>query len=162
MAGTYIRQTGEPLIDQSKGWGAVSFDPSSPAFGGVLATSRRLFEIKKAKIAEQMAGIESWTPEKRAKFLSRKQSFYRHLLKDEDLRRNPDLVEFALSEPLLGPVTQYLGMVPYLTREDREPAVSSGSRGAQAGEVLHLRLRRRGARRPVHVPARRHELPRRQ
>ena len=51
LAATHIRQTGEPLIDQAKGWGAVAFDPASPEFSGVLATSRRLFEVKKAKIA---------------------------------------------------------------------------------------------------------------
>ena len=81
-----------------------------------LATSRRLFEIKKAKIAEQMAGFDQWDAKKQAKFLTRKQSFYRHLLKDEDLRRNPDLVDFALSDALLGPVTRYPRDGSVLTR----------------------------------------------
>ena len=138
LAETYIRRTGEPLIDQSKGWGAVSFDPSSAEFSGVLATSRRLFEVKKATLAAQMAGIESWTPEQRAKFLSRKQSFYRHLLKDEDLHCNPELVEFALSEPLLGPVTQYLGMVPYPTRVDLVYSVSRGTDEKIESQLFHL------------------------
>ena len=67
----------------------MAFDPGSPEFSGVLATSRRLFEVKKAKIAEQMAGFDSGCRKKQAKFLSRKQSFYRHLLKDEDLAAIP-------------------------------------------------------------------------
>ena len=138
LAATYGRRLGVPIIEPSKGWSAVSFDPASPEFCGVLATSRRLFEVKQAKIAEQMAGIENWTPEKRAKFLSRKQSFYRHLLKDEDLRRNPDLVEFALSEKLLGPVTQYLGMVPYLTRVDLVYSVSRGTDEKIESQLFHL------------------------
>ena len=104
----------------------------------MLATSRRLFEIKQAKIAEQMAGFDGWSPEKQAKFLQRKQSFYRHLLKDEDLRRNPDLVEFALSEKMLGPVTQYLGMVPYLTRVDLVYSVSRGTDEKIESQLFHL------------------------
>ena len=138
LAATGVRATGTPLIDSKKGWGAVQFDPSSPEFSGVLATSRRLFEVKQAKIAEQMAGFDTWTPEKQAKFLSRKQSFYRHLLKDEDLRRNPDLVDFALSEPLMGPVTQYLGMVPYLTRVDLVYSVSRGTDEKIESQLFHL------------------------
>src|SRR5512134_2420817 len=54
MAADYVRTIGAPLIDPSKGWGAVAFDPAAPEFSGVLATSRRLFEVKKAEIAEQM------------------------------------------------------------------------------------------------------------
>jgi hypothetical protein len=137
-ASAYVRTMGEPLIDPAKGWGAVSFDQTSPEFSGVLATSRRLFEVKQAKIAEQMAGFDGWSPEKQAKFLQRKQSFYRHLLKDEDLRRNPDLVEFALSEKMLGPVTQYLGMVPYLTRVDLVYSVSRGTDEKIESQLFHL------------------------
>ena len=137
-AAAYIRGVGDPLIDPVKGWGAVSFDPESPEFSGVLATSRRVFEVKQAKIAEQMAGFDSWDAKKQAKFLTRKQSFYRHLLKDEDLRRNPDLVEFALSEQLLGPVTQYLGMVPYLTRVDLVYSVSRGTDEKIESQLFHL------------------------
>jgi hypothetical protein len=133
-----IRQLGAPLIDPAKGWGAVSFDPTSPDFSGVLATSRRLFDIKKAEIAEQMAGFDTWSAEKQAKFLSRKQSFYRHLLKDDDLRRHPDLVDFALSETMLGPVTQYLGMVPYLTRVDLVYSVSRGTDEKIESQLFHL------------------------
>jgi hypothetical protein len=137
-AAAYVRGLGTPLIDPQKGWGAVSFDPTSPEFSGVLATSRRLFEVKQAKIAEQMAGFDQWDAKKQAKFLTRKQSFYRHLLKDEDLRRNPDLVEFALSETMLGPVTQYLGMVPYLTRVDLVYSVSRGTDEKIESQLFHL------------------------
>ena len=138
MADDYTRTIGAPLIDPSKGWGTVAFDPASPQFSGVLATSRRLFEVKKAEIAEQMSGFDQWDAKKQAKFLTRKQSFYRHLLKDEDLRRNPDLVEFALSDRLLGPVTQYLGMVPYLTRVDLVYSVSRGTDEKIESQLFHL------------------------
>jgi hypothetical protein len=139
MAADYIRTIGgAPLIDPSKGWGAVAYDPAGPEFSGVLATSRRLFEVKKAEIAEQMAGFDQWDAKKQAKFLTRKQSFYRHLLKDEDLRRNPDLVEFALSQKLLGPVAQYLGMIPYLTRVDLVYSVSRGTDEKIESQLFHL------------------------
>jgi hypothetical protein len=138
MAASYVRGIGAPLIDPAKGWGPVSLDPASPDFSGVLATARRVFQVKQAKIAEQMAGFDTWSPEKQAKFLSRKQSFYRHLLKDEDLRRNPDLVEFALSDRMLGPVTQYLGMVPYLTRVDLVYSVSRGTDERIESQLFHL------------------------
>ena len=137
-AAAYVRHASGVPIDPAKGWSAVSFDPASPEFSGVLATSRRLFEVKKAKIAEQMAGFDQWDAKKQAKFLTRKQSFYRHLLKDEDLRRNPDLVDFALSEKLLGPVTQYLGMVPYLTRVDLVYSVSRGTDEKIESQLFHL------------------------
>jgi hypothetical protein len=138
MAADYVRTIGAPLIDPAQGWGVVKFDPASPEFSGVLATSRRLFEIKKAKIAAQMAGFDQWDAKRQAKFLTRKQSFYRHLLEDEDLRRNPDLVDFALSETMLAPVTQYLGMVPYLTRVDLVYSVSRGTDEKIESQLFHL------------------------
>ena len=138
VAAAYVKGISAPVIDPDRGYAPVSFDPTSPEFSGVLATCRRLFAVKQAKIAEQMAGMENWTAEKQAKFQSRKQSFYRHLLKDEDLRRNPDLVEFALSEPLLGPVTRYLGMVPYLTRVDLVYSVSRGTEEKIESQLFHL------------------------
>lgn len=134
----YLRQNGAPLIDPAKGYSAVSFDPTSPAFNGVIATCRRLFAVKQTEIADQLAGIESWNAERQAKFRSGKQAFYRHLLNDDDLRRNPDLVEFALSGPLLGAVTRYLGMVPYLTRVDLVYSVSRGTDEKIESQLFHL------------------------
>src|SRR5688572_11295236 len=87
------------------------------------------------------ASVSGWpgrTSARRAEVLSRKRSFYRHLLKDEDLRRKPDLVEFALSGRLLGPVTQYLGMVPYLARVDLVYSVSRGTDEKVESQLFHL------------------------
>lgn len=134
----YVERSAPPLIDPVKGWGPVSLDPASPEFSAVLATCRRVFEAKQAEIAGQLAGFEQWPPEKRAKFLSRKQSFYRHLLNDDDLHRNPDLVEFALSDRMLEPVTRYLGMVPYLTRVDLVYSVSRGTDEKIESQLFHL------------------------
>ena len=63
-----------------------------------------------------MSGFETWSPERREKFLARKQSFLRYLLDDEDLRQHPQIVDLALTDGLLGAATRYLGMVPSPSR----------------------------------------------
>ena len=137
-AATYVKRIGEPLIDPARGYARVALNPSDPAFAPVLAISRRLFEAKQRAIAEQMAGFDGWSREKQTKFLSRKQSFYRHLLKDEDLRQHPELVDFALSDAMLGPVAQYLGMVPYLTLVDLVYSTSRGTEEKIESQLFHL------------------------
>jgi hypothetical protein len=118
-AGPYIAQLSarQSIIDPQKGYGLLSSDTLGD-FARVLDASRRLFEVKKAEIDAEMTGFENWTPEQRQKFLTRKQSFLRYLLDDDDLRRSPEIVNFALSDAMLGSATRYLGMVPYLTRID--------------------------------------------
>ncbi len=117
VAAEYLQRTAAGGLDPDKGYGLLSLG-SDATFSPVLATCRRVFEVKKAEIAEQVAGFESWSPDRQAKFLARKGSFLRYLLSDDDLRRNADLVDFALSEATLGAATRYLGMVPYLSRVD--------------------------------------------
>jgi hypothetical protein len=102
-------------LDPSGGYEVVRFD-TMPEFAPVLETCRRLFEAKRQE--SRPDGFESWPAERQAKFLSRKQSFFRYLLTDDDLRRHPELVEFALGERTLGAATRYLGMVPYLSHVD--------------------------------------------
>ena len=48
----------------------------------------------------------------------KKRSFLRDLLDNDDLRANPDLVDFALSDPLFSIVTNYLGTIPNLHSVD--------------------------------------------
>ena len=119
VAGPYIARLRSlnSAIDPQKGYALLTPDALGD-FGHVLEASRRLFEVKKAEIDAEMTGFENWTPEQRQKFLTRKQSFLRYLLDDDDLRRNPELVNFALSDEMLGSATRYLGIVPYLTRID--------------------------------------------
>jgi len=119
VAGPYVARLGADKmgIDPKKGYGLLSRDMLGD-FGRVLDASRRLFETKKAEIEAELTGYENWTPEQRQKFLTRKQSFLRYLLDDDDLLRSPELVDFALSDAMLGSATRYLGMVPYLTRID--------------------------------------------
>jgi hypothetical protein len=119
IAAPYIARLNgrQSVIDPQKGYALLSPDTLGD-FGRVLEASRRLFELKKAEIESEMSGFDHWTPEQRQKFLTRKQSFLRYLLDDGDLRRTPELVNFALSDEMLGSATRYLGMVPHLTRID--------------------------------------------
>jgi hypothetical protein len=102
-------------LDPAGGFEVVSFD-AVPEFAPVLATCRNLFEAKRVEARPE--GFDSWPADRQAKFLSRKQSFFRYLLTDDDLRRHPDLVDFALGDRTLGAATRYLGMVPYLSHVD--------------------------------------------
>jgi hypothetical protein len=126
-----------PAIDRERGYGLISLDPGGE-FGLVLATCRRLFERKKAEIDEHLAGFESWSPERQGKYLSRKQSFLRYLLDDEDLRSHPEVVEFALSDAALGAATRYLGMVPFLSRVDLMYSLPRGTDDNIASQLFHL------------------------
>jgi hypothetical protein len=115
IAETYAASRSEAGLDASGGFEVVRFD-RLPEFAPVLATCRRLFEEKKAEA--RPPGFDTWSADRQAKFLSRKQSFFRYLLTDTDLRQNPALVEFALGDRTLGAATRYLGMVPYLSHVD--------------------------------------------
>jgi hypothetical protein len=114
-AEAYIASRPAGGLDPSGGFEVVSFD-TMPEFAPVLASCRRLFEAK--RVEPRPEGFESWPADRQAKFLSRKQSFFRYLLTDHDLRGHPELVEFALGDRTLGAATRYLGMVPYLSHVD--------------------------------------------
>jgi hypothetical protein len=118
-AAPYIAKLGShgADIDPAKGYCLLSPDRLGD-FGQVLDSCRQLFAIKKAEIDAQLTGFEGWTPEQQQKFLTRKQSFLHYLLDDDDLRRHPELVNFALGDAMLGSATGYLGIVPHLTRVD--------------------------------------------
>ena len=104
----------------------------------VFATCERLFEIKQAKVAEQVADFASWPAPKQAKFLAAKNRFLRNLLSNDDLRRHPELVDFALSDAALGIVTNYLGTVPYLSRIDLLYSVPRAADDRIASQLFHV------------------------
>jgi hypothetical protein len=124
-------------IDRERGYCLFSMDPAGE-FREVLAACRGLFERKKAEIDAHLAGFESWSPERQGKYLSRKQSFLRYLLDDEDLRRHPEVVEFALSDTALGAATRYFGMVPYLSRVDLMYSLPRGTDDNISSQLFHL------------------------
>ena len=112
VASEYNRRSAHPVMTPAGGWGAVSphtFD----GLEDVLTISQRLFE---EKFPELEHGPEQRAGESRK--MLRKRQFLRNILMDDDLRRFPTLVDFALSDKALGIATAYLGTVPYLNRID--------------------------------------------
>lgn len=87
---------------------------SLPGTSGVIDTCRRLFIDKKAALDAKVPT----SPKAIRRLQKSKRSFLRDLLNDDDLRANPDLIDFALSDPLLSIVTSYFGVVPNLNRID--------------------------------------------
>jgi hypothetical protein len=112
VAQEYNARHGRPLMGPKSGWGAVG-DETFDGLDRVLTIARSLFEEKYADIErgpERRAGESKGTLQKR--------QFLRNILMDDDLRRYPELVDFALSDKALGIATSYLGSVPYLNRID--------------------------------------------
>lgn len=112
VAREYNATAGNPVMGAQSGWGAVApatFDGLEP----VLAICQSVFQEKYDALErgpERRAGESKGTLVKR--------QFLRNILMDEDLRRHPQLVDFALSDKALGIATSYLGTVPYLNRID--------------------------------------------
>ena len=137
VAQEYVARAAAPIMDPAKGYGLTSVDKFEN-FDAVVAASRALFERKKAAIDEEMGGFSSWDERKQQKYLKRKDKFLRNLLNDTDLRRNPVLVDFALSDSLLGMATQYLGAIPYLCRVDIVYSTPRASGDNIASQLFHV------------------------
>ena len=157
-----LERSGAPAIDPDKGYRLLSAEPARE-LSEALASCRRLFEIKKAEFDARFAGFDTWSPDWQEKYLSRKRSFLRYLLDDEDLRQHPELVEFSLGDATLGAATRYLGMVPYLSRVDLMYSLAHGAARRESGDRSHVhRQAVLGRRHPLavqHAPANREACP---
>ena len=136
-AARFVAAPQPPAIDPALGYRLLTFDAAGE-FAPALAAARRLFAAKQMQIDEQVAGFEMWSPEQQEKYRSRKQSFLRYLLDDEDLRREPALLEFALSDEMLGSAAAYLRMVPYFSRLDLMYSLPRDSEDNIASQLFHL------------------------
>jgi hypothetical protein len=137
VADEYVARTQPPLMDPAKGFGATSVEKFEN-FDAVVAASRAIFEKKKIAIDEELAGFAGWHERKQQKFLKRKDKVLRNLLNDTDLRRNPVLVDFALSDSVLGMATRYLGAVPYLCRVDIVYSLPRSAEDNIASQLFHV------------------------
>jgi hypothetical protein len=137
VAQGYLERTKPPVMEPAKGYGLTSVEKFEN-FDAVVASARTLFDKKKAEIDEELAGFPTWSEHKREKYLKRKDRFLRNLLNDNDLRRNPALVDFALSDSVLGMATRYLGGVPYLCRVDIVYSVPRPSGDNIASQLFHV------------------------
>ena len=69
---------------------------------------------------------------------AKKWAFMRSVLTNSDLRSNPALVDFALSDGLLSLVTNYLGTIPHLNRVDLLYSIAHGGEEAISSQIYHL------------------------
>lgn len=137
LARTYTARVARARMDPATGYALI--EPGYfPGFETVLTSCQRLYEVKRAKIEEQVAGAASWSAGKQAKFQGAKRNFLRNLLSNEDLRRHPELVDFALSDAAFGIATRYLGTVPYLTRVDLLYSVPREGDDRIASQLFHV------------------------
>jgi len=83
----------------------------------VITTCRRIFESKGGRYGSEVAAPAA-DQDGHLGGRRMKGDFLRNLLSNEDLRRNPLLVDFALSDAAMGMAASYLGTIPYLNRVD--------------------------------------------
>jgi len=113
VAARYNEQFPSDRMAEADGY-AILPAGSLPGTTEVVETCRQLFAVKKAAI-EAAAPTDKKALQREQK---KKRSFLRDLLDNEDVRANPILVDFALADPLFSTITNYLGVVPSLTRVD--------------------------------------------
>lgn len=125
-AAAYNRQHPDPRLTREDGY-ALLGPGTVPGADAAIALSLRLFEEKQRQ-AESAAAASN----------SKKWAFLRSILSNHDLARNPELVDFALSPPLLSLVTNYLGTIPHLNRIDLLYSVNHGGEEAISSQIYHL------------------------
>jgi hypothetical protein len=137
VAQPYLERTAPPVMEPARGFGRTSVDKFDN-FESVVGAAREIFTEKKKAIDEEIASLAKLTDIAQQKLLKRKDWFLRNLLTDDDLRRNPMLVDFALSDAVLGMATRYLGAVPYLCRVDLVYSLPRPSADNIASQLFHV------------------------
>ena len=132
----YIAHTAAPPMDPAKGYGITSVEKFEN-FDAVVGVSRALFERKKRPSRRNSRDSPTGTSAS-SKCLKRKDKFLRNLLNDKDLQRNPELLDFALSDPVLGMAARYLGAIPYLCRVDIVYSLPRASEDNIASQLFHV------------------------
>ena len=137
VAQSYIESTAAPVMERAKGFGLTSIDKFEN-FDAIVGTAREIFLRKKADIDDEISSFPTWDEITQKKYLKRKDRFLRNLLTDNDLRQHPLLVDFALSNPVLGMATRYLGAVPYLCRVDLVYSLPRPNGDNIASQLFHV------------------------
>ena len=124
-------------VDARKGYALVQ--PADLAgFEAIRPLCLKLFETKRVKIEREFAEMASGTSDEQAKFRAAKRKFLRNLFSNDDLRRNPELVDFALSDAALGAAAKYLGTIPYLNRVDLLYSIPRDGHDQIASQLFHV------------------------
>jgi hypothetical protein len=125
-AAAYNRAHANLRLDRRNGYAMLP--PGSVAgTDEIVALSLSLFEEKQRQM-EAAAGPGN----------SKKWAFLRSILTNQDLAKNPKLIDFALSDALLSLVTNYLGTIPHLNRIDLLYSVNHGGDEAISSQIYHL------------------------
>jgi len=111
-AAGYNRRFPSAQVPRAQGYTLLR-NGTLPGTDRVIAICRELFAARKAEFEARVL-----TPEEQAREQKKKAGFLRDLLEDSDVLAHPELVDFALSDPLLSMITGYLGVVPDLNRVD--------------------------------------------
>jgi len=126
-AASYNRRHADRRLDRRDGFAVLS--PGDIAnTEDVIALSLRLFDQKQREAEAEAA----------ASGKSKKWAFLRSILTNQDLAKNPALVDYALSDQLLSLVTNYLGTIPHLNRIDLLYSVNHGGEDAISSQIYHL------------------------
>lgn len=125
-AAAYNRAHADTRLDRRDGY-AMLPPGAVPHTDEIIALSLSLFEEKQRQL-EAAAGSSN----------PKKWAFLRSILTNQDLAQNPKLVDFALSDPLLRLVTNYLGTIPHLNRIDLLYSVNHGGEEAISSQIYHL------------------------
>jgi hypothetical protein len=101
----------------------------------VIATCQQVFEDKGGRV-----GDDSSTPTADSHLGGRrmKGDYLRNLLSNDDLRRYPRLVDFALSDAAMGMAASYLGTIPYLNRVDLLYSIARASDDKVSSQLFHV------------------------
>jgi len=108
-----------------------------PDIADVISTCRRLFESKCAGAAAA-ADVPVTDQDGHLPVRPQKAEYLRNLLSNDDLRRNPLLVDFALSDAAMGIATEYLGTIPYLNRVDLLYSVPRPGDEKVSSQLFHV------------------------
>jgi hypothetical protein len=135
----YLSRIPSPATQMDSKKGYARIDPGYFGdFEGVAALCERLFQVKRAKIEQEVADVSRGTDQEREKFRSTKRKFLRNLFSNDDLRRNPEFVDFALDDATLGLATDYLGTLPYLHRVDLLYSLPRENDDQIASQLFHV------------------------
>ena len=107
-----------------------------PGMAEVITTCQRLYEskVRQGTETESTGGAQAGHMGGRRM----KGDFLRNLLSNDDLLRNPVLVDFALSDAAMGMATKYLGSIPYLNRVDLLYSVSRSGDENVSSQLFHV------------------------
>lgn len=98
-----------------------------PGFEGIRELTQQLYTERHAQLDKIQAEYQAINQKK----------FMVNLLYDEDLAQYPELIEFALSDPLLNAASLYLGQVPVLRRMALILSINNGEEKPASSQLFH-------------------------